>query len=265
VTYVPARNTVFLALALGWAEVLGARDIFIGVNAVDYSGYPDCRPEFIRAFERTANLATSAAVERRGRFQIHAPLIEMTKAQIIQKETKLGVDYAITHSCYDPIDGLACGHCDACILRRRGFEAAALPLPGRRKRPLQLISPREFTDSHLSDVPTDPLIPPIRPLPSEPRLPALRIPAAVPDREHHDLIALDPVEDPVREATQLCSPHLAVHRLKATRHATNPLEASLHRAKKDLSPARPPCLVPIARIEKIDAGLGRQPEGKRHF
>ena len=125
VTYVPARNTIFLAMALGYAEVIGAFDIFIGVNAVDYSGYPDCRGEFIKAFERTANLATAAAVEGRGRYTIHAPLIAMTKEQIIRTGLALGVDYALTHSCYDPDDqGAACGQCDACRLRLAGFAAA---------------------------------------------------------------------------------------------------------------------------------------------
>ena len=122
VTYVPARNTVFLSFALAWAEVLGARDIFIGVNAVDYSGYPDCRPEFIAAFEQTANLATAAGVEGRGRFRIRAPLIGLTKREIIELGARLGVDYALTTSCYDPSpDGAACGHCDACQLRLKGF------------------------------------------------------------------------------------------------------------------------------------------------
>jgi len=130
VTYVPARNTVFLALALGLAEVLDAADIFIGVNAVDYSGYPDCRPEFVRAFERLANLATKAGVEGRLDFRIHAPLVEMTKSQIITVGIELGVDYALTHSCYDPdAAGRACGRCDACILRLKGFEAAGLSDP----------------------------------------------------------------------------------------------------------------------------------------
>ena len=124
VTYVPARNTVFLSLALAWAEALGARDIFIGVNALDYSGYPDCRPEFIRAFQRTANLATKAGVEG-ARFKVHAPLIKMTKAEIIRLGRKLGVDYSITHSCYDPQpDGTPCGRCDSCLLRNKGFEEA---------------------------------------------------------------------------------------------------------------------------------------------
>ncbi len=129
VTYVPARNTVFLSLALGWAEVLGARDIFLGVNAVDYSGYPDCRPAFIEAFEQLANLATRAGVEG-DRFHIHAPLIEMTKAQIIRTGTRLGVDYGLTVSCYQADEsGRACGRCDACRLRAQGFAAAGVPDP----------------------------------------------------------------------------------------------------------------------------------------
>lgn len=129
VTYVPARNTVFLALALGWAEVLGARDIFIGVNAVDYSGYPDCRPEFIAAFERLANLATRAGAEGEY-FAIRTPLITLSKAQIIQEGARLGVDYSFTVSCYSADDqGRACGVCDACRLRAAGFEAAGMPDP----------------------------------------------------------------------------------------------------------------------------------------
>ncbi|HET7369929.1 MAG TPA: 7-cyano-7-deazaguanine synthase QueC [Gammaproteobacteria bacterium] len=129
VTYVPARNTVMLSLALGWAEVLGARDIFVGVNAVDYSGYPDCRPAFIEAFEKLANVATKAGVEGE-RFKIHAPLIEWSKARIIQKGTALGVDYGLTVSCYSADDaGRACGVCDACRLRRKGFEEAKVPDP----------------------------------------------------------------------------------------------------------------------------------------
>ena len=129
VTYVPARNTVFLSLALGWAEVLGAQDIFIGVNAVDYSGYPDCRPEFIQAFEQLAMLATKAGVEGTP-WHIHAPLIELTKAEIILRGTELGVDYAQTISCYDAdIKGHACGVCDSCRLRAEGFSAANLPDP----------------------------------------------------------------------------------------------------------------------------------------
>jgi 7-cyano-7-deazaguanine synthase len=132
VTYVPARNTVFLALALGYAEVVESFDIYIGVNAVDYSGYPDCRPEFVTAFEGLANLATKAGVEGRGRFRVHAPLIRLTKAEIIRLGHDLGVDYALTHSCYDPSpDGAACGRCDSCLLRRGGFEAAGLPDPTR--------------------------------------------------------------------------------------------------------------------------------------
>ncbi len=122
VTYVPARNTIFLSLALAWAESLGAADIFIGVNALDYSGYPDCRPEFIAAFERLANLATKVGVEGRLRLRIHAPLIGMTKAEIIRTGRDLGVDYSLTSSCYDPApDGRACGACDACQLRAKGF------------------------------------------------------------------------------------------------------------------------------------------------
>ena len=128
-TYVPARNTLFLSLALGLAEVVGAQDLYIGVNAVDYSGYPDCRPEFIRAFESLANLATKAGVEG-ARFRVHAPLSGMKKAEIIRAGLKLGVDYATTHSCYDPDDaGRACGRCDSCILRRRGFEEAGVEDP----------------------------------------------------------------------------------------------------------------------------------------
>ncbi len=131
VTYVPARNTVFLACALGYAEVLGARDIWIGVNAVDYSGYPDCRPEYIAAFERMAALATKAGVEGRP-VRIHAPLIEMTKADIIRRGSELGVDYALTVSCYQPdVEGRACGRCDSCRLRRAGFEAAGVADPTR--------------------------------------------------------------------------------------------------------------------------------------
>jgi len=126
-TYVPARNTVLLALALAWAESLGARDIFVGVNVLDASGYPDCRPEFIRAFEALAQVAT-----RSGGFKIHAPLIELTKAQIIELGTKLGVDYGLTHSCYDPSPGgAACGRCDACQLRKKGFAEAGIPDPTR--------------------------------------------------------------------------------------------------------------------------------------
>jgi len=130
VTYVPARNTVFLSLALAWAEVLGAYDLFIGVNAMDYSGYPDCRQEFIEAFERTANLATAAAVAGKGQFRIHTPIIAMTKSQIIREGTQLGLDYGLTHSCYDPDDqGRSCGHCDSCQIRLKGFEQAGLVDP----------------------------------------------------------------------------------------------------------------------------------------
>jgi 7-cyano-7-deazaguanine synthase len=132
VTYVPARNTVLLSLALAFAETIGAADIFVGVNAVDYSGYPDCRPEFIEAFQRLANLATKAGVEGRLNFTIHAPLIQLTKAQIIRCGTELGVDYGLTHSCYDPDeDGISCGRCDACQLRRKGFAEAGLDDPLR--------------------------------------------------------------------------------------------------------------------------------------
>ncbi|HEU4487335.1 MAG TPA: 7-cyano-7-deazaguanine synthase QueC [Povalibacter sp.] len=132
VTYVPARNTVMLALALGWAEVLGADSIWIGVNAVDYSGYPDCRPEFVAAFERVANLATRSGVEGTAKFSIDAPLIDLSKAQIIRRGLNLGVDFGNTVSCYqaDP-DGRACGHCDACRLRREGFSAAGVTDPTR--------------------------------------------------------------------------------------------------------------------------------------
>jgi 7-cyano-7-deazaguanine synthase len=122
ITYVPARNTIFLSFALAWAEVLGASDIYLGVNALDYSGYPDCRPEYIEAYERMANLATKAGVEGRQRLKIHTPLIQLTKAQIIRRGLELGVDYGLTSSCYDPApDGAPCGHCDSCQLRRKGF------------------------------------------------------------------------------------------------------------------------------------------------
>jgi 7-cyano-7-deazaguanine synthase len=131
VTYVPARNTIFLSVALGWAEVLGAVDLFIGVNAVDYSGYPDCRGEFIAAFEKLANLATKAGVEGTDRFCIHTPLIDLTKAQIIRRGLELGVDYSLTLSCYDPDQaGRPCGHCDSCLLRAKGFTEAGVPEPG---------------------------------------------------------------------------------------------------------------------------------------
>ena len=130
ITYVPARNTVFLSLALGYAEVVGAADVFIGVNAVDYSGYPDCRPEFIAAFEKLANLATKAGVEGSMQFRIHTPLIHMTKAEIIRRGTELGVAYGLTHSCYAPNEaGVACGRCDACRLRLKGFAEAGLTDP----------------------------------------------------------------------------------------------------------------------------------------
>jgi 7-cyano-7-deazaguanine synthase len=131
-TYVPARNTVFLALALAWAETLAAFDIFLGVNCVDYSGYPDCRPEFLQSFEALANLATRAGVEGAGRFRIHAPLLTLTKEQIIARGLELGVDYSLTHSCYDPSpDGSACGRCDACQIRRSAFERLGLVDPIR--------------------------------------------------------------------------------------------------------------------------------------
>jgi 7-cyano-7-deazaguanine synthase len=132
VTYVPARNTIFLSFALGWAETLGASDIFIGVNALDYSGYPDCRPEFIAAYETMANLATKAGVEGTGRLKIHTPLISLSKADIIRKGLSLGVDYGLTHSCYDPAeDGSACGLCDSCRLRLKGFAEAGVADPVR--------------------------------------------------------------------------------------------------------------------------------------
>jgi 7-cyano-7-deazaguanine synthase len=133
VTYVPARNTLFLGYALAYAEASGAHDIFIGVNAVDYSGYPDCRPEFIAAFETLANLATREGVEGRP-MRLHTPLINLTKDEIIRRGMALGVDYSLTHSCYDPVGDLACGHCDSCNLRRRGFQRAGLPDPTRYAR-----------------------------------------------------------------------------------------------------------------------------------
>ncbi len=130
ITYVPARNTVFLSLALAWAETLDASDLFIGVNAVDYSGYPDCRPEFIAAFEKVASLATKTGVEHSGTWKIHTPLISLTKSEIIQKGMELGVDYGLTHSCYDPLpDGTPCSHCDSCLLRAKGFEEAGFNDP----------------------------------------------------------------------------------------------------------------------------------------
>jgi 7-cyano-7-deazaguanine synthase len=129
VTYVPARNTVFLSFALAWAEVLGARDLFIGVNALDYSGYPDCRPEFLETFERVANLGTKAGIQG-DRFRIHAPLLRLSKAEIIRRGRALGVDYGLTRSCYDPDDaGRACGSCDSCLLRKKGFAEAGVPDP----------------------------------------------------------------------------------------------------------------------------------------
>lgn len=130
ITYVPARNTIFLSYALAWAEVLGANDIFIGVNAVDYSGYPDCRPEFISAFEKMANLATKAGVGGNA-LAIHTPLIDLTKAEIIRRGMQLGVDYGATTSCYDPQGGKACGRCDSCSLRKKGFAEAGVPDPTR--------------------------------------------------------------------------------------------------------------------------------------
>jgi 7-cyano-7-deazaguanine synthase len=134
VTYVPARNTIFLSYALAWAEVLTSGDIFIGVNALDYSGYPDCRPEYIAAYEQMANLATKAAVEGKQMLTIHTPLIQMTKGQIIQKGLELGLDYSLTHSCYDPTpNGEACGECDSCLLRLRGFQNAGILDPIRYK------------------------------------------------------------------------------------------------------------------------------------
>jgi len=146
VTYVPARNTIFLSYALAWAEVIGAHDIFIGVNALDYSGYPDCRPEFIAQFEKLAQVATKAGVEGT-RYQIHAPLIEMTKEQIIREGTKLGVQFSLTMSCYDPMpDGRACGECDSCLLRAKGFREAEIPDPTRyislERRPGGSTAPR---------------------------------------------------------------------------------------------------------------------------
>jgi len=134
ITYVPARNTIFLSFALGLAEVIGSTDIFVGVNALDYSGYPDCRPEFIAAFQKLATVATKAGIEGKG-VTIHAPLIRMTKAQIVAAGSALGVDYSLTSSCYDPSpEGLACGHCDSCQLRRKGFTEAGIPDPTRYLR-----------------------------------------------------------------------------------------------------------------------------------
>ncbi len=134
VTYVPARNTLFLSYALAFAESLGAFDIFIGVNSQDYSGYPDCRPEYIRAYEKMANLATAASVQKKGRYKIHTPIIKMTKSQIIKTGVKLGVDYSLTHSCYNPDKtGVACGKCDSCQLRLKGFADAKLKDPVKYK------------------------------------------------------------------------------------------------------------------------------------
>ncbi|HBI48115.1 MAG TPA: 7-cyano-7-deazaguanine synthase QueC [Smithella sp.] len=134
VTYVPARNTIFLSYALAWAEVIGADDIFIGVNALDYSGYPDCRPEYIAAYEQMANLATKAGVESGEKLKINAPLIQMSKSQIIRKGIELGVNYSLTHSCYDPFpSGEACGECDSCLLRLKGFRDAGVKDPVRYK------------------------------------------------------------------------------------------------------------------------------------
>ena len=136
ITYVPARNTIFLAFALAWAETIGASDVFIGVNALDYSGYPDCRPEYIAAFETMANLATKAGVEGTQHLRIHTPLIDLTKAQIIRRGLELGVDYSLTHSCYDPdISGRPCGTCDSCLLRQKGFVEAGVVDPALSTRP----------------------------------------------------------------------------------------------------------------------------------
>lgn len=137
ITYVPARNTIFLSIALGWAETLGAADIFIGVNAVDYSGYPDCRPEYIAEFIKLANLATKSGVEKTADWKIHTPLIEMSKSEIIRTGMELGVDYSLTHSCYDPLEnGRSCGKCDSCLLRLKGFEEAGL------------VDPLDYPDRH---------------------------------------------------------------------------------------------------------------------
>ena len=129
ITYVPARNTIFLSFALAWAEVLNAYDLFIGVNALDYSGYPDCRPEFIEAFERTANLATAYAIDANKKITVHTPIIGMTKDEIIREGLRLGVNYSLTLSCYDPVEGKPCGHCDSCILRNKGFAENAMKDP----------------------------------------------------------------------------------------------------------------------------------------
>lgn len=136
ITYVPARNTIFLAYALAWAEILRTFDIYIGANAVDYSGYPDCRPAFIEAFEKMANLATAAGDQSKGTFKIHTPIIQMSKAQIIKTGIGLGIDYSLTHSCYDPDEaGRACGVCDSCRLRKKGFQEAGIPDPTIYFRP----------------------------------------------------------------------------------------------------------------------------------
>jgi len=146
VTYVPARNTILLALALGYAETLGAADLFLGVNAVDYSGYPDCRPEFLARFAELANLATKAGVEGTLRFTIHAPLVDLTKARIIRRGLELGVDYSLTHTCYDPDErGTSCGRCDACRLRLRGFAEAGLPDPLPYQSPSECRRPHCLT------------------------------------------------------------------------------------------------------------------------
>ena len=134
-TYVPARNMIFLSIAAGWAEVIGADDIFIGVNAIDYSGYPDCRPEFVEAFQKMVNLGTAAGTEGGRSLTIHTPLLRLSKAEIIQQGVSLGVDYSMTHSCYDPDEqGLACGQCDSCLLRKKGFQQAGIPDPTRYSR-----------------------------------------------------------------------------------------------------------------------------------
>lgn len=135
ITYVPARNTIMLSLALGWAEVLGSFDIYVGVNAVDYSGYPDCRAEFIVAFENLANLATKAGVEGAGRFRVHTPLLKLTKGEIIKAGLNMGLDYGISHSCYDPDEnGLACGHCDSCLIRLKGFDQTGIADPAKYQK-----------------------------------------------------------------------------------------------------------------------------------
>jgi 7-cyano-7-deazaguanine synthase len=145
VTYVPARNTIFLSFALAFAETLRCSDIFIGVNALDYSGYPDCRPEYIEAYARMANLATRAGVEGRQRLTIHTPLIQLTKGQIVRRGLELGVDYSLTSTCYDPTpDGKACGRCDACVLRLKGFAENGIPDPAIYVEPNASISPHQF-------------------------------------------------------------------------------------------------------------------------